>query len=367
MSHNKLRIEKNCLNCGDTVEERYCPHCGQENIELHDSTLHLLIHYIQDLVHYDGKTWHTMRNLIRRPGQVAAEYLDGKRVLNINPIRLYFFTSTVFFLLLFYIVKLDTNSANRNPIVDLKKRMFFLKKEKEQRAIKGDTVEINTLIEKLQSEIDSLEPREPPTLSTPPGLSIEAGEVNTPISPDSLGRMVMDSLQDQDSLGWFAKLFYKRSEERWKEYQEKYQGDQNAMLVDFAGELFHKIPQLIFLSLPFFAFYLKILYWRSKRNLYVDNLIFSIYQYSYLYSISAIYLLVYWTGEKMHHPVLDTFIYYLTWFLVIYLFIYLLLAMKRFYAGKWRFLLLKYFMLMFIMMMTIIVLFITVLGVTYLM
>ena len=161
MSHNKLRTEKNCLNCGDTVEERYCPNCGQENIELHDSALHLLIHFVQDIFHYDGKWWHTLRGLIRKPGLVAAEYLDGKRVINIQPIRFYILASTVFFLLLFYIVKPEKSSEKDNPVVELKKRMYFLKKEKKERAITGDTVEINALIESLQCEIDSLRPPEP--------------------------------------------------------------------------------------------------------------------------------------------------------------------------------------------------------------
>ncbi len=156
MSHTKLRIEKNCLNCGHTVEERYCPNCGQENIELHDSTFHLVLHFVQDIFHYEGKTWHTLRSLIRKPGLVAAEYLAGKRVHNIQPIRLYFFTSTIFFLLLFYYVRPDHSRDTQNPLTELNKRLYNLKKEKEHRAGTPDTVQLNILIHTLKISIDSL-------------------------------------------------------------------------------------------------------------------------------------------------------------------------------------------------------------------
>src|SRR6188508_1592278 len=107
MSHNKLRQEKNCLNCGHIVEERFCSHCGQENLEIQDSAFHLIIHYIQDLFHYDGKFWHTLKTLMLKPGQVAVEYMEGKRTRNLKPVQFYVFASTVFFLLLFYMYKGD--------------------------------------------------------------------------------------------------------------------------------------------------------------------------------------------------------------------------------------------------------------------
>lgn len=339
MSHNKLRTEKNCLNCGETVEERYCPNCGQENIELHDSAIHLFIHFVQDIFHYDGKWWHTLRGLIRKPGLVAAEYLDGKRVINIQPIRFYILTSTVFFLLLFYIVQPPKESGNHNPVVELNKRMYFLKKEKKERAIKGDTIEINALIESLQCQIDSISPPEADTSSVNDlKLSLGSEESNT---------------NDLDSAGWFERLALTKLEERRKEVEEKNPGDSGAGWLDFLMELFHKLPQFIFLSLPFFAFFLKLLYFNSPRKLYVEHLIFSFYQYSYLYFLLTCYFLVSWMADKAGNETLTDIVDYLNTLLILYLFIYLALAMKRFYGGRKRYLILKYGILMFMMFFTL--------------
>jgi hypothetical protein len=339
MSHNKLRTEKNCLNCGHTVEERYCPQCGQENIELHDSALHLFIHFVQDIFHYDGKFWHTFRGLIRKPGQVAAEYIDGKRMHNIQPIRFYFFTSTIFFLLLFYSVNFDVTNGNHNPDVDLKKRMYFLKKEKEHQIGNADTIAINRLIETLQCSIDSMNGIVPDTLV--PGILV---------GPDNERIDTSNSLSE---LGWLGRMLDKRSEERKKEFEEKNPGDTDASNRDFLADFFHKLPQLIFLSLPFFAFFLKILYFRAKRKLYVEHLIFSIYQYSYLYAMLTIFLVLDWAEGKVGSEQFSNIADYVQIFIVIYLFIYLMLAMKRFYVGRWRYLLPKYFILMFLMLFTI--------------
>jgi len=352
MSHNKLRIDKNCLNCGHTVDERYCPQCGQENIELHDSAWHLLIHYAQDLFHYDGKTWHTLRNLVRKPGLVAADYLDGKRVMNIQPIRLYFFTSTVFFLVLFYIVKPGTEQGIHNPMVEYKKRMYFLKKEKELRSGSADTVEINKLILTLQYAMDSIQMAKGDSIDSNLELSLGPPELN--------------SSTNLDSLGWLERIFVKRTEERRKEVEERNQGDEGAGVRDILLEMFHKLPQLIFLSLPFFALYLKILYFRSQRRLYVDHLIFSIYQYSYLYSILAMMLLLSYIPDMIKSESIGNLIGYGQQFIVLYLLVYLMLAMKRFYAGRWRFLLPKYLILMVFMLITILLLGTFVALVTYL-
>jgi hypothetical protein len=64
-------------------------------------------------------------------------------------------------------------------------------------------------------------------------------------------------------------------------------------------ELLHSLPQLFFLSLPFFALFLKILYWRSSRKLYVEHFIFSIYHYAYLFVIFIFFMCLNWLIGKV--------------------------------------------------------------------
>lgn len=101
MSHLKERKERNCLNCQTTVIGRYCHVCGQENLEPKESVWHLVQHFFNDITHFDGKFFATVKYLLRKPGFLSAEYVAGRRASYLNPIRMYVFTSAIFFLILF--------------------------------------------------------------------------------------------------------------------------------------------------------------------------------------------------------------------------------------------------------------------------
>src|SRR5579859_1546462 len=101
MSGHHLRHDKTCLNCGHLVEERFCTHCGQENLEPKESVGHIVGHFFADITHFDSKLFTTLKDLILRPGFLTREYVAGRRMSYLNPIRMYVFSSAVFFLALF--------------------------------------------------------------------------------------------------------------------------------------------------------------------------------------------------------------------------------------------------------------------------
>mgnify|MGYP003399213277 FL=1 len=106
MSSVKLRKEKDCLNCGHIVEEKFCPKCGQENIVVKEDAMHMVAHAIADYFHFEHKFFGTLRPLLFKPGQLTKEYVAGKRVSFIHPIRLYIFVSIVDLLLVYRILTL---------------------------------------------------------------------------------------------------------------------------------------------------------------------------------------------------------------------------------------------------------------------
>src|SRR5690606_29216275 len=110
MSHHKLRKEKNCLNCGATVEERFCPKCGQENAINRPSFHYLFTHFFEDLFHYDSGFWKTVKNLLFRPGIIIKEYLSGKRKSFVPPVKLYIFISFAAFFIPFILPDFDGES-----------------------------------------------------------------------------------------------------------------------------------------------------------------------------------------------------------------------------------------------------------------
>ena len=97
MSHGKLRESKRCENCGQFVEKRFCPECGQENVETRQSFYYLFTHFVSDFLHYDSRFWKTIKHLLFSPAKLTKEYLAGKRNLYVSPVTLYIFISFITF------------------------------------------------------------------------------------------------------------------------------------------------------------------------------------------------------------------------------------------------------------------------------
>ena len=94
-----LAASNPCLNCGTNVQLTYCPECGQREIDS-DPTLREFLHELaEEFLHWDGKLLTTFRLLVMRPGRLTREYLAGRRVRYISPLRLYLSCSVLFFFL----------------------------------------------------------------------------------------------------------------------------------------------------------------------------------------------------------------------------------------------------------------------------
>ena len=100
MQHPPARIDLACRNCGEQAPLKFCPECGQETT-LHPPTLGEFLHeFVGHYVALEGTLWRTLALLLRKPGRLTREYLDGRRRRYVLPLRLYLTASFVFFLVL---------------------------------------------------------------------------------------------------------------------------------------------------------------------------------------------------------------------------------------------------------------------------
>jgi hypothetical protein len=134
MSHKKYRSETDCLNCGTQVIDKFCHHCGQENLDTHENFFHMVGHFISDYLHFDSKFFRSLIPLFTKPGFLTRQYWAGKRVTYIHPLRLFFFITIIFMISTSYfyhefggdmknsmvhgdttLAKIDTAHLNRLP------------------------------------------------------------------------------------------------------------------------------------------------------------------------------------------------------------------------------------------------------------
>lgn len=288
--HQPERKEKICLNCGSEIYGRYCHHCGQENVEPHESFWHLVRHFFEDVTHFDGKFFITIKDLLFKPGFLSKEYIKGKRVSYLHPIRMYVFTSFIFFFIFFLLKTKETDKE------DIAKEKVFSKADLE----KEKTVLQNTIplikdstkrekaeekVQGIQDKIDDLDDTvdiKPKTSHTK--LTYETGNHSTIQQYDS----AQNSLPKEKRDGFISR----KITERGITLNQKYNNHNNKLLNDLWENFQHKIPQLLFISLPLFALILMLLFHKRKDLYYADHGIFSIHLYiAYFIFILVIVLL----------------------------------------------------------------------------
>jgi hypothetical protein len=104
-----------CANCGTAASDAYCPRCGQEQHDLHRSVRSIFGEALDSLAGWDGKIPATLWQLVRHPGALTTEFLAGRRVRYLRPLRLYLTLSLVYFLVL----SIDWGASGRSLNVQL--------------------------------------------------------------------------------------------------------------------------------------------------------------------------------------------------------------------------------------------------------
>jgi hypothetical protein len=389
LSHSKERHEKICLNCNAELHGRFCHQCGQENIEPKETVWGLVSHFFYDITHYDGKFLRTTVKLIARPGFLPKEYMSGRRAYYLHPIRMYVFTSAVFFLVFFSVFQVKHIPG----IKDLDQQLTAA----DSQAIKLDSAEyaaLKTAVDKddstaitrsfdvarkvaavttgnyryVRKDSTSLVPADSTgsakaaagdskkdTGVTVGGLKVKSTKRRAVIVDGKEFNTIReyDSAQAQLPPGKRDNWFERRLNIRNLELKEKYKDDDETLLKDMMNKFLHTFPYLLFLSLPLYALYLKLLYIRRKRFYYTDHAIFLIY----LYIFTFILLLLLFSFNKLQKSLNWDWIMAIEAILVGYGVWYAYKAMRKFYMQGTGKALLKFMILNFLAFISIIFLF----------
>lgn len=348
MSHQPERKEKNCLNCGATVAGRYCQQCGQENIVHKQTAWGLITHFIYDIFHFDGKFFHTLKRLLFKPGFVPKEYVAGKRMSYLDPIRMYLFTSAVFFLIFFSLNSGSNNffkmTGDSRLMTKLERLEYSSVLHQKLRNGRDDTLSKKKMDFLLDSHYRIL-------LSPPDSVAGDSSFVIN-LKGESYLMSVRKIIAGQDEVrigsGWFGETI----RTKWKNYKERFADDERALMADMANSFVHKFPYILFVSLPFFAMILKLLYVRRKQFYYADHAVFTLYHYIF----SFILLLFYFLLVELHGWLDWGVIRWMATLLLLSGGVYLFVAMKRFYGQRWWKTFGKFVLLNFLALITIIIL-----------
>jgi hypothetical protein len=288
------------------VQGRFCQDCGQENLDPSMSTLGLLHHFFSDMVHFDGKYFKTIATLITRPGYLSLAFLQGKRTMYVDPVKMYIFTSAFFFLVLFtFFVKLDPKQLKTEfkgfyqtpaSLVRLLNEHdetgnqyhllngYIIRNEKDTMLSIGDRGALAHFRDSLNRMIGIIDI----------GDSVAEGPEFLSISgvTDHEDRQQYDSLQallpDARRDGWLKRFLVYRN----FAIQEEYKGRPGLYLAHVVERFVHSIPTVMFISLPLLALLLKLMYLRKRVYHYPNHVIFLLHTYIHTYLFLLFFFLM---------------------------------------------------------------------------
>jgi hypothetical protein len=321
LSHLHEREEKVCLNCGANLTGRYCQDCGQENVEPKESTWHLIVHFFNDVTHFDGKFFTTMKPLLFKPGFLTDEYVKGRRAGYLNPIRMYLFISAIFFLLLMSVVgdnALIEEKADNQTVTTFKV---------------GSGDDVITFKNSISGKelIDSLK-KQNIELSAEEERTIVANSKRTTVHEyDSVQHTLPKNQRDN--------FIYRHYWRKILAAMEMQRSNTQEFKRRILTNLFHSLPKVLFITLPFFAMMLMLLYIRHRKHYYyVSHVIFTIHIYCFSFILWTIALVL--KGVPFVGSTLTTLI-------PIIIFFYLYKAMRRFYKQRRGITILKFILVYF--------------------
>jgi len=287
-----------CKNCGHQLHGEYCSHCGQEHTESAVPGHEMLREFLKDEFHFDYRIIRTIFPLLFRPGFLSSEYVAGRRVRYVPPLRTYVFISIIMFGLI-------AMQARKSPLMSS---------------------------DKIIAGTEEHKPKEPINLNFT--FSDDTAKIaidDTTLTGEELRDSVLSELEAAmgDSAGRQESSFEKKVKHgiiKLMEDKEK-----------FLEQLLERSAQAMFLLMPVFALILKLLYVRRKRR-YMEHLVFALHSHAHTFSMFALVAAGSLTGWAWLAP-------WLKW-PVIAIPVYFYLAMKKFYGQSWGKTLAKYLLLL---------------------
>jgi ribosomal protein L32 len=274
-----------CENCGAELQGHWCAKCGQPAIEYRRSFRYVVADLLNEFLNWDSKFFTTIALLILKPWRLTNEFLAGKRVRYVNPLRLYLLASILFFFAVNYGAKRIHVDPTKFPeekraevaaaIADKRGEIEAeLKKENltpEQRRKAQKTLDY--LTKPMASAATTPTPEETPSPTAAPGASPTAESGQQTYGP--VGDRPFVVFDDAKSTTPF---------ERWIEARAKEKmGEHGTKMGLFISTLFSNLPYMMLCCIPLFALVLKLLYVR-RRIFYIDHLIYALHIHTFFYA-----------------------------------------------------------------------------------
>jgi hypothetical protein len=241
-----------CPNCGAARAGKFCGNCGQNDRSYLRGLGELASDFFEDVFGLDTRLARTLHGLLLRPGALTVAWCSNRRAHYVSPVRLYLVISILFFSVLSLGSRLDL--FDFGPEYDADASQFDLGDPEYDRVYR-------TLNEEQRRRLNViLEKR---------GLA--TGEVRA-----HLEQLAAESASEEPLSALESALH-----DRALDFLEDPRAVWNSIISD--------LPLAMFLALPLFAAWLKVMY---RRRFYAEHLVFALHLHAFLFAVGTLLLLL---------------------------------------------------------------------------
>ena len=318
-----------CENCGALLTGRWCSQCGQAAIDYRRSFRHVIVDALDSFLNFESKFFATIGWLIARPWHLTNQFLAGRRVRYVHPLRLYLLVSILFFFVINYWAKsihADPSKLSADDRADI--------------AAELNDPDIPPAVKaRIRGALDAkgLTKPEPPASPSPEAAVTPQSTATASPSPSAT------STVPPGDFGPLLQIDKPASDrfEKWLEQRAKEKmGEHGSKMALFIATLFSNLPYMMLCCIPLFALVLKVLYAR-KRIFYIDHLVYALHIHSFAYL--AIMLIVLIT-IGLNRSIPGTLAGWIIAALWITFAVQVFLSIRRVYRQGWFFTVFKFFL-----------------------
>ena len=239
----------NCENCGAEMAGPFCAQCGQHAVDYRRSFARVFADVLDSFLNWDSKFTVSLWLLMSRPWKLTLDFLSGKRVRHMHPLRLYLLVSIVFFFGVHQLAR--SINLHTGPHHNLTPE----EKAKLQERLSKLPPEVRDEVQKEVGEATKPKSKTAGEETNKPFLEVGTNPNNPNASPF----------------------------EKWLNERVKTKIGENGVNAKvFFLALIGNLPAMMLCCIPLFAFVLKILY-LFRRVFYIDHFIYALHIHAFAY------------------------------------------------------------------------------------
>ena len=322
----KLAGSEQCLNCGTELKGPFCYFCGQPDRNFMRFFPVLLRDLMEDLLDLDSRFIRTMKPLLFKPGRLTRDYMEGRRFRYAPPMRLYIFSSIVFFLLA---ALLSSDWISIGSSVDENGNIQVVGDHADERREIEDA--LKNLPLEAQQKIDVEK-----TLSELKDKDVTVGSDAFKVEDIQFNNEPWNRETNPVDIKWLPGWLNDRINDEIEESPHKAeQINENPNLI--IDKVFDILPATMFVLLPMVALIFKFWYLFAKRY-YIEHLIFSLHNHAFIFVSLIVILLANLAQTQLaayDYPVASDTMGWLAIVIGMWIPVYMLISLRVVYRQNW--------------------------------